>query len=755
MREAGAVPATTGVLDGRIRVGLDDDELERFTSAARKVGPSRPRRAARLAATSARRRSAASSRSREQSASASWERAGSAASIAATRRRPTSRPTSSRSSSRPCSSPARARSRCSTSRRRWSTSRRSASPCSASARTRCRSSTRRRAGRPCRSASTTRETAPRIAAAHWQLGGCGLLLANPPPESLDVEELIEEAVAEAARQGVSGQAVTPFVLARLHERSGGRTRDVNRKLVGRQRAARRRGRGSVRRPVSLYDAVKDLPLAIEGYDLDVARARRARADFTRKTTTITTRRGAARRGSARTSPTKRPSTTPSSSAARSSRSPATWTLDSFSAAPREHAAVRARARAPRVPRLPPLGLRERRARPRAAPGGQSLGEAVGRELRPLTFVVSMRSASRRRLDRLRGWLELYPSLRFKLDATSDWTDELVAELAALGCVDSIDFKGHYRGTVVDQGARSGALPARRRGPSRRLARGPGARRTSTMPILEPRREQVTWDAIIHSVEDIEALPWPPRDREREAVALRLGASSSSPPTTTARSAGSARTAAGSSSSASGRGHIQLPRGALPSGHAERRRAAAASTSDPRPGLPDEPAHGRRRARPASSPRSGASPRGPRARSPGRRSGGGRRRRRARAARARERASPARAGRRSARRRRVPRSAAIRVSASSGASTTCASSTSLVATGSAGDVEVHVHLGAHVLADVADDRQPPASGASGRRPRPPCPRAGCRARPGRPSKPSSPGWRSSVVVGRGGAGARRS
>ena len=29
-------------------------------------------------------------------------------------------------------------------------------------------------------------------------------------------------------------------------------------------------------------------------------------------------------------------------------------------------------------------------------------------------------------------------------------------------------------------------------------------------MLEPHRDRVTWDAIIHSVEDIEALPWPPR-----------------------------------------------------------------------------------------------------------------------------------------------------------------------------------------------------------------------------------------------------
>jgi pseudouridine-5'-phosphate glycosidase len=74
-------------------------------------------------------------------------------------------------------------------------------------------------------------TAARVAAAHWQLGACGLLLTNPPPESIEVAELIEESVAEAARQGIWGQSVTPFVLSRLHERSEGRTREVNRALA--------------------------------------------------------------------------------------------------------------------------------------------------------------------------------------------------------------------------------------------------------------------------------------------------------------------------------------------------------------------------------------------------------------------------------------------------------------------------------------------------------------------------------------------
>ncbi len=76
------------------------------------------------------------------------------------------------------------------------------------------------------------EEAARIAAAHWQLGGAGLLLGRPPDEPLeDVEPLVEEALAAAAAAGVSGQAVTPYVLAHLHRESGGRTEAANRALV--------------------------------------------------------------------------------------------------------------------------------------------------------------------------------------------------------------------------------------------------------------------------------------------------------------------------------------------------------------------------------------------------------------------------------------------------------------------------------------------------------------------------------------------
>jgi pseudouridine-5'-phosphate glycosidase len=89
-----------------------------------------------------------------------------------------------------------------------------------------------RGGPPVSARVESAAEAAQIAAAHWELQGGGLVLGRPPDESLDdVEPLIEQALAAAAAEGVHGQAVTPFVLAHLHRESGGRTLTANRDLV--------------------------------------------------------------------------------------------------------------------------------------------------------------------------------------------------------------------------------------------------------------------------------------------------------------------------------------------------------------------------------------------------------------------------------------------------------------------------------------------------------------------------------------------
>jgi pseudouridine-5'-phosphate glycosidase len=75
------------------------------------------------------------------------------------------------------------------------------------------------------------DEAARVADAHWRLGGNAILVGRAPDESLEVADLIEEIVAEAHDRGIVGQAVTPFVLAALHDRSNGETRRVNRDLI--------------------------------------------------------------------------------------------------------------------------------------------------------------------------------------------------------------------------------------------------------------------------------------------------------------------------------------------------------------------------------------------------------------------------------------------------------------------------------------------------------------------------------------------
>jgi pseudouridylate synthase len=77
------------------------------------------------------------------------------------------------------------------------------------------------------------DEAARIAHTHWQLGRhTSILLGRPATDSLDdVEPLIERALAEAHAQDIGGQNVTPFVLSYLHRESGGRTLTANRDLI--------------------------------------------------------------------------------------------------------------------------------------------------------------------------------------------------------------------------------------------------------------------------------------------------------------------------------------------------------------------------------------------------------------------------------------------------------------------------------------------------------------------------------------------
>jgi hypothetical protein len=144
--------------------------------------------------------------------------------------------------------------------------------------------------------------------------------------------------------------------------------------------------------------------------------------------------------------------------------------------------------------------------------GTNLAEAVGREPRPVNFVNSMRLArsndERSSIEPLRARLAAYPTLRFKLDPTNDWDDELIEALAETGAVDSLDLKGFYKGTPVDVETDPELYAELIEAFPDAWLEDPDVTE-ETRPLLEPVADRVTWDAPIHSIADIEAMPWSP------------------------------------------------------------------------------------------------------------------------------------------------------------------------------------------------------------------------------------------------------
>jgi hypothetical protein len=140
---------------------------------------------------------------------------------------------------------------------------------------------------------------------------------------------------------------------------------------------------------------------------------------------------------------------------------------------------------------------------------RSLTRALGRSPRPVRYVVSLRLGDPPSAEPVRRLRERYPGVRFKLDPTSAWNAALIAELVGTEAVDSVDFKGAYKGTPVDQepdpllyGRVALAFPEA-------WLEDP-ALTPQTDPVLEPHRERITWDAPIHSVADVKGLPFPPK-----------------------------------------------------------------------------------------------------------------------------------------------------------------------------------------------------------------------------------------------------
>jgi hypothetical protein len=129
--------------------------------------------------------------------------------------------------------------------------------------------------------------------------------------------------------------------------------------------------------------------------------------------------------------------------------------------------------------------------------GMSLGQAVGRERAPVRFVVSTRGDAF-------AWLAAAPGLELKLDPAHEWTREFMERLAATGRVQVLDLKGYYHGTVVDVEPD----PALYRNVVElfpEVVIEDASLEGEFGEILRGEEGRLSFDAPIHSVEDVRAL----------------------------------------------------------------------------------------------------------------------------------------------------------------------------------------------------------------------------------------------------------
>ncbi len=259
--------------------------------------------------------------------------------------------------------------------------------------------------------------------------------------------------------------------------------------------------------MATYDLIADLPVRVEGYALE-GLERDVSSDFTRHTTVLRLR-GAGEEGVGEDVVYDAVDHEIAQRAGSVLPLAGQWTMRSFA----EHLA--ALDLFPQPPQRAVSPLYRTWAYESAAldlalrQAGEPLHAVLGREPRPVTFVVSLRLGEPPALHPVTRRLARYPSLRFKLDPTTSWDEALIAALVQTGSVDSVDFKGHYAGTIVDQDA--DPVLYRRVVEAFPQAWIEDPKLTPEIDeLLRPHRDRITWDAPIHSIADIEALPFPPR-----------------------------------------------------------------------------------------------------------------------------------------------------------------------------------------------------------------------------------------------------
>ena len=256
--------------------------------------------------------------------------------------------------------------------------------------------------------------------------------------------------------------------------------------------------------MSLYDAVRDLPLTIEGYGLEILT--QAEAESGRTTTAIHLFGG----GEEGVGEDVVYEPEEHHAHLEMPRHPlaGTWTFATFSAylgtlslfpAPPGWEASEDFRRWAFESAALDLALRQ---------AGTGLAAVLDRPVAPVRFVHSRRLGDPPDASLLLDLAARIPGLGLKLDPEPSWSDHIIEALAATGAVETLDLKGHYVGSVVDPGADPGLY-------RRVIEAFPDAwiedpRETpETTEILTGCRERVSWDAPLHRRDDITRLAFRP------------------------------------------------------------------------------------------------------------------------------------------------------------------------------------------------------------------------------------------------------
>jgi len=259
--------------------------------------------------------------------------------------------------------------------------------------------------------------------------------------------------------------------------------------------------------MSSWDALSRLPLEVEDYGL--ARLDSPTVSGWVRSTTVISLRGAGHEGLGEDVTYETEDHDALHAAGATLALAGSWTLESFSAhlasldlfpAP-PHAEVYRNYRAWGFESAAlDLALRQ---------SGLALHEALDRHPQPVAFVASVRLPEPPTLEVIDVRLARHADLRFKLDPTASWDAGLIGELASRGIVATADLKGFYSGTTVD----NAPDPVLYRLIAELLPDAwieDPALTPETDAVLAPHRDRITWDAPIHSVADVLALPFAPR-----------------------------------------------------------------------------------------------------------------------------------------------------------------------------------------------------------------------------------------------------